>query len=187
MIGRIDQLTRAVSAILPRTGALPPLTPEGIISPDRENQNGNAETTDKKKPATKRCGLQSNFLRRRLEETGATIATAHCRVCFIVAIADIHHPHNCCSITSSTSPASSTSRHLSNTVQGRRHRPWRSPPLRSHACTSKSAHSARIAQLILMISSRCEVSCKHDPPWRAACQATLRRPGSMRALARFFS
>jgi hypothetical protein len=40
------------------------------------------------------CGLESNFLRRRLEETGATIAIRQCRVCFIVAIADIHLSNN---------------------------------------------------------------------------------------------
>jgi len=60
--------------------------PEGTIISARRQKKKKA----KKKPATKRCGLESNFLRRRLEETGATIVIPAHHVCFIVAIADIH-------------------------------------------------------------------------------------------------
>ncbi|MET2990325.1 hypothetical protein G5B88_09660 [Herbaspirillum seropedicae] len=65
-----------------------------IPGPDAGRDNHSSATAKeekgKKKPATKRCGLESNFLRRRLEETGATIVILAHHVCFIVAIADIH-------------------------------------------------------------------------------------------------
>lgn len=113
-------LTKNQWAFLPTTGR------------DNHPTLRKTERTSKKKPATIRCGLESNFLRRRLEETGATIAMPHCGVCFIVAIADIHHSNNCCGTASfSLIPfhpaalASSASRHLNHRHQSRSHRPWR--------------------------------------------------------------
>jgi len=43
----------------------------------------------KKKPATLRCGLKSNSLRRKLEETGATLMLRTKTIYFISQISDI--------------------------------------------------------------------------------------------------
>ena len=83
----------------------------------------NQTDRQKKKPATKRCGLESNFL-RRWEETGATIAMHPSRVCFIVAIADIHILHICRQNRATTSIRRTIRRspHPQITLHRRRHR-----------------------------------------------------------------
>ncbi len=156
----------------------------------------NQTDRQKKKPATKRCGLESNFL-RRLEETGATIAMRPRRVCFIVAIADIHSSHICrtngatCGFLAphptGTSPCTLEVTGLGGTF-----------PLRSQACSNSNAETSKTSAFVLITTSLNEYSCKecHLPPALPACQAdqaALRRPliapvaGGIRAAARFFS
>ena len=54
-----------------------------------------ARRVGKKKPATLRCGLKSNSLRRKLEETGATLMLRTKTIYFISQISDIRFGDNC--------------------------------------------------------------------------------------------
>lgn len=195
----LDQ-QRDASHLTKNRGQPFPADRRDMKSPSPLHQSDRQKRQAKKKPATKRCGLESNFL-RRLEETGATIAMHPGRVCFIVAIADIHIRHiyrpnrATCSLPSTPAAYPIPPLPCTADVIGL----GGLPPLRSQACKDNNrANTSKISAFILIAASVYEFPCIECdlPPARPACQAdqaALRRlptapaAGTARAAARFFS